>query len=77
MEQLELFDSDQHGFYLADKQTKSANIVLAGGSEEMIKITADSFYVRGVPVQQGPGEASAVYEAFKQWMVWASLTRNS
>ena len=76
MEQLELFDSDQQRFYYAGKQTESANIVLVAEPDEMIKITADSFYVRGVKVEQGPGEAEAVYEAFKQWMVWASLTQN-
>ena len=52
-----------------------SNICLNAGSEEMIKVTEDAFYVRGVKVEQGPDEARQVYEAFKQWVAWASLTR--
>ena len=51
------------------------NICLNAGTEEMIKVTEDGFYVRGVKVEQGPDEARQVYEAFKQWVAWASLTR--
>jgi hypothetical protein len=51
------------------------NIVLNAGSEEMIKVTEDGFYVRGVKVEQGPEEAEQVYEAFRQWLAWASLTK--
>lgn len=35
---------------------------------EMIVIDRDRFLVRGVEVQQGPGEAQQVYEAFVKWM---------
>lgn len=51
------------------------NIVLNAGSDEMIKVTKDGFYVRGVKVEQGPEEAEQVYAAFKEWLSWASLTR--
>lgn len=51
------------------------NICLTAGSEEMLKVAVDGFYVRGVKVEQGPKEAEQVYEAFKQWLTWASLTR--
>lgn len=51
------------------------NIVLNAGMEEMIKVTEDGFYVRGVKVEQGPEEAQQVYEAFRQWLTWGSLTR--
>jgi hypothetical protein len=51
------------------------NICLTAGSEEMLKVAEDGFYVRGVKVEQGPKEAEQVYEAFKQWLTWASLTR--
>ena len=52
-----------------------SNICLNAGSEEMLKVAEDGFYVRGVKVEQGPNEARQVYEAFRQWMAWASLTR--
>ena len=48
---------------------------LAGG-EEMLKVGPDGFWVRGVKVEQDANEAKAVYEAFKQWMAWASLNRD-
>lgn len=42
---------------------------LAGG-EEMLKISPDGFWVRGVKVEQDPGEAETVYKAFKEFMTW-------
>jgi len=45
---------------------------LAGGSE-MLRVGPDGFWVRGVKVPQDDQEALAVYNAFKQWMTWASL----
>jgi hypothetical protein len=50
-------------------------VLHAGSEEEMLKITKDSFYVRGVKVKQDDKEAEIVYTAFKQWMAWASLTQ--
>ena len=47
----------------------------AGTNDEMLKITQDGFYVRGVRVEQGPGEAEAVYKAFKEFMTWAVISR--
>ena len=38
------------------------------GSVEMLRIANDGFYVRGVKVEQGPGEAEAVYRAFLDFM---------
>lgn len=35
---------------------------------EMIKVSADGFWVRGVKVEQGPGEAGEVYKAFKSFV---------
>lgn len=42
----------------------TANIMLYSGGEEKIKITPDGFYVRGIKVEQGEGEARAVYDGF-------------
>jgi hypothetical protein len=33
-------------------------------NEEMLKISKEGFWVRGVKVEQGPEEAKEVYEAF-------------
>ena len=53
-----------------------ASIVMhAGGADEMIRVTRDGFWVRGVRVEQDDKEAETVYNAFKQWMAWAALAQ--
>lgn len=54
---------------------ESNNIVLNAGTEEMLKITADGFYVRGVKVSQDDNEAAAVYKCFREWLTWGQLNR--
>jgi hypothetical protein len=51
----------------------SNNITCVAGGEEMLRVGPDGFWVRGVKVEQDDQEAQAVYNAFKQWMAWASL----
>ena len=53
-----------------------SNITLVGGQTEMLKITEDGFYVRGVKVKADEEEAAAVYKAFKEFLVYHALTRN-
>ena len=48
---------------------------LAGGAE-MLRVTPDGFWVRGVRVDQDDNEAQAVYNAFKAWMSWAQLNKD-
>jgi hypothetical protein len=45
----------------------------AHNADEMIRVTKDGFYVRGVRVPADAQEAETVYNAFKQWMTWATL----
>ena len=42
---------------------------------EMLRITSEGFYVRGVRVPADEQEAATVYNAFKEWMVWSQMTR--
>jgi hypothetical protein len=53
------------------------NTIIFNGSanDEMLKITPDGFYVRGVKVQQDEREAESVYKTFHQWLTWATLNR--
>ena len=44
--------------------------------DEILRITEDGFYVRGVKVPQDEREAESVYKTFHQWLTWATLTRN-
>ena len=48
---------------------------MAGGAE-MLRVSTDGFWVRGVRVNQDDTEALAVYNAFKAWMTWAQLNRD-
>ena len=51
------------------------NIVFNAGKAEMLKVTEDGFYVRGVKVEADEKEAAAVYRAFKQFLVHHALTK--
>lgn len=57
-------------------ENKHDDIVLTGGGEEMLRVDKDGFYVRGVRVEADAREAEQVYKAFKEWLAWASLSRN-
>jgi hypothetical protein len=52
------------------------NIIFNSGTAEMLRVTEDGFYVRGVKVKADDKEASAVYKAFKEFLVYHALTRN-
>ena len=68
-----LMTHDTGGTYMEDKN----EIKLYGAyKDEMLRITEDGFYVRGVKVPQDEKEAEAVYKTFHQWLTWATLTRN-
>jgi hypothetical protein len=51
------------------------NLKMIVGGVEMLKIAEDGFYVRGVKVTQDDKEAETVYNAFKQFLIWAELNR--
>ena len=51
-------------------------ITCMAGGEEMLRVSTDGFWVRGVRVNQDDTEALAVYNAFKAWMTWAQLNRD-
>ena len=52
------------------------NIIFNAGTAEMLRVTEDGFYVRGVKVEADEKEASSVYKAFKEFLVYHALTRN-
>jgi hypothetical protein len=53
-----------------------SNITFYAGPSEILKVTEDGFYVRGVKVEADEKEAAAVYKAFKAFLVHHALTRN-
>jgi hypothetical protein len=52
------------------------NITLLANNSEMLKVSPDGFYVRGIKLEQDEKEAKAVFDAFHGWLTWAALTRN-
>ena len=60
-------------FRAADLQP--GNISLHAGGTEMLRVEKDGFYVRGERVPADDKEAETVYNAFKQFLVWAELNR--
>ena len=66
----------EHETYELQQYNPDAGIAMhIAGGDEMIRVTKDGFYVRGVKVPQDDKEAETVYNAFKQWMAWAALTQ--
>ena len=51
------------------------NISCWAGGTEMLRVAEDGFYVRGERVPADEKEAATVYNAFKQFLVWAELNR--
>lgn len=50
---------------------------LENPAHEVLRFTANEFYVRGVKVDTGPGEAKAVFDAFKQWVFGVQASREA
>jgi len=58
----------------ADNQ--DSTITFTGGSDEMLRISKDGFYIRGKRVPQDDKEAELVYNTFHKWLTWATLNRD-
>ena len=56
--------------------TQESVITFTGGSDEMLRIAKDGFYIRGKRVNQDDKEAELVYNTFHQWLTWATLNRD-
>lgn len=59
---------------------KDSNIVFNVNTgdmpQEMLRVSPEGFWVRGVKVEQDAREAEVVYNNFKQWLTWAQLNRD-
>lgn len=67
--------TDPGGPYVFRNDIPNAITCTAGGVD-MLKISPEGFWVRGVKVEQDEHEAQKVYEGFKAWMMWAQMTRD-
>jgi hypothetical protein len=57
------------------QNTPNTITCLAGGAE-MLRVSPEGFWVRGIKVDQDDNEAQTVYNAFKSWMAWAQLNKD-
>ena len=55
--------------------TRQNSLTMIAGGTEMLRVAPDGFYVRGEKVPADAKEAATVYNAFKQFLVWAELNR--
>lgn len=71
---------EDHDRIMAEMQATSQlpmnNISCMAGGAEMLRVSPDGFWVRGVKVAQDDKEAEIVYNAFKSWMSWAQLNKD-
>ncbi len=51
------------------------SLTMIAGGTEMLRVAPDGFYVRGAKIPVDDNEAQTVYNAFKQFLVWAELNR--
>lgn len=58
-----------------NEPNKDAHITFYAGQNEMLKVCADGFYVRGQKLDVDNQEAESVYRAFKEFLIWAALTK--
>jgi hypothetical protein len=67
---------DYNRLSISPELTSNQNsLTLIAGNTEMLRVSPNGFYVRGVKVPEDDKEAERVYNAFKQFLVWAELNR--
>ena len=67
---------DQVGFHQVQGTDEFQNsISFHSAGEEMLRVSPDGFYVRGVRLEQDDREAQIVYNSFKEWLTWQQLNR--
>jgi len=75
----EIYSIDTNSLGLGATEINSnPNVTFHAGDtgEEMLRVAKDGFYVRGIKIEQDAEEAEKVYNAFHQWLTWATLNRN-
>jgi hypothetical protein len=57
------------------KNGGSANVTFYTGTSEMLRVADDGFYVRGKKLAIDDNEARAVYQALREFLIWAALVK--
>lgn len=69
------FTNSSQSIVFPKDHVQPGNITMTAGMNEMLRVAQDGFYVRGQKVPVDDKEAETVYNAFKQFLVWAELNR--
>jgi hypothetical protein len=56
-------------------ESRQSSLAMFVNGSEMMRVAQDGFYVRGIRVPADDREAETVYNAFKQFLVWAEINR--
>ena len=68
--------ADNTGLYQIRNTDEYQNsVAFHAGSAEMLRLSPDGFYVRGVKIDLDDKEAQTVYNSFKEWLIWQQLNR--
>lgn len=57
------------------KDGSGANITFYVKEQELLKVAADGFYVRGNKIDIDNKEAESVYRAFREFLIWSALLK--
>jgi hypothetical protein len=68
-------ESYKNDINVNDPETAPNSISCVAGGTEMLRVAKDGFYVRGERVPADDKEAETVYNAFKQFLIWAELNK--
>ncbi len=60
---------------LSFRNVAENSLSMVVGGTEMLRVDKDGFYVRGKKIPVDDKEAETVYNAFKQFLVWAELNK--
>ncbi len=69
-------ESPEYSVFSEKTEINESCITFHTPHSEMLKITSDGFYVRGIKVPADEQEAESVYRAFKEFLIWSALIRN-
>ena len=54
--------------------TPENSTIFYNAGEEVLRVSNNGFWIRGEKVPVDDKEALAVYNAFRQWLIWQNLT---
>jgi hypothetical protein len=68
--------ADKTGLYqIYDSKEYQNSVAFHAGGEEMLRLSPEAFYVRGVKLDMDDNESKIVYNSFKEWLTWQQLNR--